>query len=152
MIRSPLRAGRIVKWTGLAMCALLGSAWVVSQFMGGAYIGATTTLGVSRGAVGMLVYTPDPGDYIGWIGYRLNAVDPRWWPSYDDRTSPQTSTLPRLRTRRLFVPLWIPLLPATIATVILWRRDRIPPGHCRQCGYNLTGNVSGRCSECGHAI
>lgn len=24
-----------------------------------------------------------------------------------------------------------------------------PPGHCKQCGYNLTGNVSGNCSECG---
>lgn len=26
------------------------------------------------------------------------------------------------------------------------------PGHCKTCGYNLTGNVSGRCSECGTAI
>jgi hypothetical protein len=24
-----------------------------------------------------------------------------------------------------------------------------PPGHCRRCGYNLTGNVSGACPECG---
>lgn len=31
------------------------------------------------------------------------------------------------------------------------RRNRIE-GHCRKCGYNLTGNVSGRCSECGAAI
>jgi len=23
------------------------------------------------------------------------------------------------------------------------------PGHCRVCGYNLTGNESGICSECG---
>ena len=28
----------------------------------------------------------------------------------------------------------------------------IPPGCCRQCGYNLTGNVSGRCPECGEAV
>lgn len=28
-------------------------------------------------------------------------------------------------------------------------RDRIPPGHCKQCGYNLTGNTSGICPECG---
>ena len=27
-----------------------------------------------------------------------------------------------------------------------------PPGHCRRCGYNLRGNKSGRCSECGKAI
>lgn len=24
-----------------------------------------------------------------------------------------------------------------------------PPGHCSHCGYNLTGNVSGVCPECG---
>jgi len=24
-----------------------------------------------------------------------------------------------------------------------------PPGHCRTCGYNLRGNVSGVCPECG---
>ena len=29
------------------------------------------------------------------------------------------------------------------------RRERpVPPGHCRQCGYDLTGNTSGRCAEC----
>jgi hypothetical protein len=25
-------------------------------------------------------------------------------------------------------------------------------GHCRNCGYNLTGNVSGVCPECGERI
>ncbi|MGQ9649774.1 MAG: hypothetical protein ACUVXJ_06675 [Phycisphaerae bacterium] len=29
---------------------------------------------------------------------------------------------------------------------------RIPPGHCQKCGYNLTGNVSGVCPECGEKI
>lgn len=31
------------------------------------------------------------------------------------------------------------------------RRRRIPPGRCA-CGYDLTGNVSGRCPECGRAV
>lgn len=26
------------------------------------------------------------------------------------------------------------------------------PGHCNTCGYNLTGNVSGICSECGAKV
>lgn len=29
------------------------------------------------------------------------------------------------------------------------RATRYPPGHCQTCGYNLTGNVSGICPECG---
>jgi len=32
------------------------------------------------------------------------------------------------------------------------RAPRIRPGHCVHCGYNLTGNTSGICSECGTAI
>ncbi len=24
----------------------------------------------------------------------------------------------------------------------------MPPGHCRKCGYDLTGNTSGVCTEC----
>jgi hypothetical protein len=26
------------------------------------------------------------------------------------------------------------------------------PGHCSRCGYDLTGNVSGQCPECGAAL
>jgi hypothetical protein len=26
------------------------------------------------------------------------------------------------------------------------------PGHCSRCGYDLTGNVSGNCPECGAAL
>lgn len=32
------------------------------------------------------------------------------------------------------------------------RRFYTQPGHCRSCGYNLTGNTSGICPECGSAI
>jgi len=34
-----------------------------------------------------------------------------------------------------------------------WRRRfRLTHGLCLTCGYNLTGNVSGRCPECGERI
>jgi RNA polymerase subunit RPABC4/transcription elongation factor Spt4 len=40
--------------------------------------------------------------------------------------------------------------------VIAWLwwpdRRRIRLGHCHKCGYDLTGNVSGVCPECGAAI
>jgi hypothetical protein len=48
------------------------------------------------------------------------------------------------------VPLWMPLALVGVPTFWLWRRNRRrpAPGACR-CGYDLTGNTSGRCPECG---
>ncbi len=52
--------------------------------------------------------------------------------------------------RHMILPLWMPFLLIAIPTAILfWRDRRIPPGHCQRCGYDLTGNVSGVCPECG---
>ncbi len=52
--------------------------------------------------------------------------------------------------RLTVVPLWLPLLSLLAATSALWwlDRQRGRSGYCR-CGYDLTGNVSGRCPECG---
>lgn len=52
------------------------------------------------------------------------------------------------------VLLWLPILLAAGPTGLLWRFDRRPivPGHRRKCGYNLTGNASGICPECGQPI
>ena len=51
------------------------------------------------------------------------------------------------------IPFWLLLLLTAIPTAWLWHRDRgrIRPGCCLRCGYNLTGNRSGVCSECGLA-
>lgn len=51
------------------------------------------------------------------------------------------------------VPLWMPFLIVSIPTGLLWWRDRRGerPGYC-SCGYDLTGNTSGICSECGVRI
>ena len=49
------------------------------------------------------------------------------------------------------VPLWLPFGILAVPTgYLFWRDRRRPlPGHCGQCGYNLTGNTSGVCPECG---
>ena len=45
---------------------------------------------------------------------------------------------------------------ALMVTVAVWIRRRFYPiygiGLCQNCGYDLTGNVSGRCPECGTAV
>jgi len=54
----------------------------------------------------------------------------------------------------LSFPLWIWPPVWGLLTALLWRRwvlrrRRLRPGHCNICGYNLTGNKSGQCPECG---
>ncbi len=55
-------------------------------------------------------------------------------------------------------PLWLPTLLFAIypAIAVLCRRIRgrlsSDPSLCSQCGYNLTGNQSGTCPECGTTI
>jgi len=52
-----------------------------------------------------------------------------------------------------WIPIWPFVLGSLALTLLAWRlRRRPPPGHCPSCGYNLTGNVTGVCSECGHEI
>ena len=60
---------------------------------------------------------------------------------------------PQTNLYKAYLPVWMTALVAGLPTVWLWRRDRRPPeGYCRMCGYDLTGNVSGRCSECGMPV
>lgn len=48
------------------------------------------------------------------------------------------------------VPLWIPLAVVAGLTCGAWSLSgRAPPLACRKCRYDLTGNMSGRCPECG---
>jgi len=46
-------------------------------------------------------------------------------------------------------PFWIPTLFAGIAAFYFHRKARCLPGYCINCGYNLAGNTTGVCPECG---
>lgn len=62
----------------------------------------------------------------------------------------------------VYVSLWMQLavlfaLTPALALVwsllyVNWRNRRLPCRHCQTCGYNLTGNESGVCPECGTNI
>lgn len=51
----------------------------------------------------------------------------------------------------VMIPGWIVTVGLAAPTALLFWLDnrRHPPGHCRQCGYDLRGSESGTCSECG---
>lgn len=74
--------------------------------------------------------------------------------------SPNMRSAPMLAPDMGFLafPLWVPLLLfATYPAIALIRgplrrRARRRRNECVQCGYNMTGNESGVCPECGEAI
>ena len=79
----------------------------------------------------------------GVVTNKLYSYNFIWWPRIEVYHP----------GRAVAVPLWMVLATAAIPTIWLgWRERGIPPGHCQTCGYNLTGNISGRCPECGTAI
>lgn len=69
------------------------------------------------------------------------------WPAYDGPQLPYTST-------SLVLPLWLPavLLSAAAGLFAYRSRTRLQAGCCRRCSYNLTGNTSGICPECGTPV
>jgi hypothetical protein len=78
---------------------------------------------------------------MGW-SCKLEPIDDRgrvWLPYWSQRTI-------------LVLPLWIPFLLLALPTTLLFCLDRrAPSGHCRKCRYDLRGNSSGICPECGQA-
>ena len=77
-----------------------------------------------------------------------------WWANVDPHT---TYLMPEVVKQSgksyVVIPLWILFLASGLAALALWHRHRPPkPGHCAVCAYNLTGNLSGICPECGTKI
>ena len=75
-------------------------------------------------------------------------------PSWSSAGFQVTSvTLRGYTDRDIRIPFWALLIADAIPLIVLVRkRKQVPPGHCRKCRYDLTGNVSGVCPECGMMI
>jgi hypothetical protein len=139
--RSPTR--RVLKWVGLVGCVVLTAAWGITLFCTFGYMGSSTAAWFQYDGAVVVAYYAQTAE-----------VRPGWF-AFDDRPpDPDQLWLPRRVAgagRDYFaIPVWMPILLLALPTATLWYRDRRPPkGHCQNCGYNLTGNVSGRCPECG---
>lgn len=154
---------RWIKWTGLSVSVLLALQLCVGQFWHGGYRGKYTGLCLWQNVVQIsLIWGPSArraersedgqivavntvwSEGMGWWGGGA-SYGWYWWP-FSEVLKVRGTTYGRW----FIIPLWIPLLLAGLGTAWRFRRDRPPPlGHCQACGYDLTGNVSGVCPECG---
>ncbi len=109
-----------------------------------------TGISVTNGQLLVNRYDPGPSPLIsrGWRFGQTDAPPAHGWLLVWGRTG--TAGNPSF----VSLPLWMPLALLLVSTASVWWLDRrrIPPGHCQHCGYDLTGNVSGRCPECGTLI
>ena len=144
----PSRTRRILKWTGVGLSLLIFFAWGFSlKYAMQVRVGQRGFIFIYGGVIRVMqIHGPpsmDPGSGIGWLGWSgIQFVKPelRW-----NGTPPAPFDL--------VFPYWLLLLTA-IPTAWLWHRDRrrIRPGCCLRCGYDLTGNTSGVCPECGDKV
>ncbi len=141
------RLRRVVKWVGIVGCVLVGlsaivqTRWSVRCFFGprfGIILAAGGTIlnvniGMSRS--GFTVRHA----YQTWAdagtAWRNGGLLPNWAHSVNGE-------------HIISIPLWLWMI-AFAAIAVLCRDRRGPlPGHC-PCGYDMTGNESGTCPECG---
>lgn len=148
------RIRRILKWTGLAACLAILLLWCVS-------IGWAVGLGCGRWYVGVA------DGYMGfsWASSWGGAKARRLYFVARDVRVLLNEFLPVLEhgfrlkgpdsiDEFVFAPIWnILLVLGALTGYRFWRdRRRVLPHHCRACGYDLTGNLSRICSECGTPI
>ena len=148
--------GRIRRWARLiSACGILvvGAVWLLSARWLVWYAWRAQILtphdarvcGIGEGGVFYKAFHPiDLNDFrLGAPGWHTAPCAWRWG-----------LTRPSLQTRQfrtdLWFPLWIVFAAVSVPTAIIWIWSSPPrPGHCVSCGYDLTGNKSGRCPECG---
>ncbi len=143
------RTRRIAKWVGTASCGLLLLFLLLGNWRTFWWIGKTEVLQLGKGGFCAGWWSEDAHapesirrQLISSHVQRHSFSTHRW--SFDYLISAEDQAMDWLN-----LPLWIPFVLIAIPTVWLWRRDRRhPPGHCQRCGYDLTGNVTGVCSEC----
>lgn len=147
--RRNARLGRVCKWAGVIGCVLVVIVLVGSYSQPAMLRTQGAMVWLANGCLNAAwTDRPPPLESDGTY---------YWHPDVGQSPSPHVwfaryrkIVLPDGTLRILLLPLWTVLVALAFPTAILFYRDRrFPPGHCQRCGYDLTGNVSGVCPECG---
>ncbi len=121
------------------MCVLISALFVLSawwrlwiEFRDGPF------LGVHAGALEYLPHSGSP-----WTGqWAVSCL--RHWAGL------RFALVGVMESDEITLPLIYPFAAVALPTLLVWRFvPKFPRGHCRRCGYNLTGLTEARCPECG---
>ncbi|MBP7748089.1 MAG: hypothetical protein KA383_18400 [Phycisphaerae bacterium] len=164
------RTRRVCKWVGTILCVLIGAAFAhycISPYYWQAELPFHVRLRFHQAAIN-ISHCPLPPQVPGQVDDSRVLIQPPmklgscsveearaliaslqherliWWPrAHVDWPSWSFE-----------IPLWVTFVACAAPTGLMWWRDRLRrrPGFCERCGYDLTGNVSGRCPECGGLI
>ncbi len=124
-------------WTGTLLCVLIAVAFVVSaRWRVWVAVPGGPCIGVNAGGLGCYSSTL--------------ASRPGYLPHGDGL---RFALIGMTRVNGFTLPLVYPFATVAIPTFLVWWfwPKPIKPGHCR-CGYDLTGNTSGVCPECGEPM
>lgn len=138
-------APRALIVTLFSICTLLAALWTTSRIIAITYDGPSTHLFLADGEFALFVepnlIPPSSMRGDGWAvhtGYRPFLL--------------KSSMFLRFNAGRFHVnaPLGMLLLILVVPAIVLAREDpKTWIGLCKQCRYDLTGNVTGVCPECG---
>ncbi len=127
-------------WTGTTLSVLIAVGFVVS---GSGFVVAEIEtpyrlqLMLRSGAISVHLENPlNSGVYVEWDASGLGDFE--YWNLWE------------IGVRYVILPLYAVFAATAIPTLLIWRFvPKFPRGHCRRCGYSLTGLTEARCPECG---
>ncbi len=141
------RVRRIAKWTGVVVCVVFAAEWAVNSGYAVHYARGGFAMFVGGGQTRIYYTTTDKHKYAPGFAFREGLTNTR------RLLLPEFHQYPADSVTFVDCPLWLPSLLVALPTAYLFYRDRRPPrGHCQGCGYDLKGNVSGVCPECGKEL
>lgn len=165
---------RFLKLASVALCVVGMLAWGASLWRGAYFAGSGLVIQLNSGIIWIRAYGALPLGSVkaAPLGFHFTKCHLRklrfdMSPHFERMAPPglQSTIAIRMhdssgRSLGFFCLKWsmyIPLAMALPFLSILWTCLALlscrcsTPGHC-PCGYDLTGNVSGRCPECGHPL
>lgn len=126
---------------------LLAAVLITSRWWYLSYSAGSMQCAVGAGLVRVCIYDHQTDAHKGWRLCRIERLFWwfRWWEGYTDMGDGTSA-----RSHALSIPIWLLLICSIVLACCLILRRRGPKvGMCATCGYDLTGNTSGTCPECG---